>query len=144
MVYASEAKKILDDRIDLHNLVDSQGTEQLKSTRVVWANHGAEVFLTGSFDDWTNKVWFAPSNFPFLVENILLVIHMLKIKRERSSAGVFVAKLHLKLFLVFVVPLFQLFSWPQIKFIVDGVWKVDPHRAIAYSGTIENNLLMVF
>eukprot|EP00850_Spirogloea_muscicola_P009532 SM000053S17489 [mRNA] locus=s53:750374:754015:- [translate_table: standard] len=50
---------------------------------------------------------------------------------EKSNAGVFVATLQL---------------YPgryQIKFIVDGVWRVDPRREIVYSDGHENNQLTI-
>ncbi|EFJ33786.1 hypothetical protein SELMODRAFT_266879 [Selaginella moellendorffii] len=54
-----------------------------------------------------------------------------KIKMEKSGAGVFVTALHL---------------YPgryEVKFIVDGTWRVDPCRPITYADGIENNVLMV-
>eukprot|EP00850_Spirogloea_muscicola_P021024 SM000234S07884 [mRNA] locus=s234:18001:21628:+ [translate_table: standard] len=50
---------------------------------------------------------------------------------ERSNAGVFVATLQL-------CP-----GRYQIKFIVDGVWRVDPRREIVYSDGHENNQLTI-
>eukprot|EP00850_Spirogloea_muscicola_P013408 SM000091S24566 [mRNA] locus=s91:10407:14053:+ [translate_table: standard] len=50
---------------------------------------------------------------------------------EKSNAGVFVATLQL-------CP-----GRYQIKFIVDGVWRVDPRREIVYSDGHENNQLTI-
>lgn len=53
-------------------------------------------------------------------------------KMKKSNAGVFVISLQL---------------YPgryEIKFIVDGVWKVDPQRPVVYSNGFENNLLMIY
>lgn len=53
-------------------------------------------------------------------------------KMKKSNAGVFVISLQL---------------YPgryEIKFIVDGVWKVDPQRPVVYNNGFENNLLMIY
>lgn len=53
-------------------------------------------------------------------------------KMKKSNAGVFVISLQL---------------YPgryEIKFIVDGVWKVDPQRPVVYNSGFENNLLMIY
>ncbi|ERN01352.1 uncharacterized protein LOC18429434 isoform X1 [Amborella trichopoda] len=52
-------------------------------------------------------------------------------RMERSSAGVFT--LNLKLY-----P-----GRYEIKFVVDGVWRVDPQRPIVYNNSVENNLLII-
>lgn len=51
---------------------------------------------------------------------------------KKSNSGVFVISLQL---------------YPgryEIKFIVDGVWKVDPQRPVVYNNGFENNLLMIY
>eukprot|EP01018_Ginkgo_biloba_P021493 Gb_37906 [translate_table: standard] len=53
-------------------------------------------------------------------------------KMLKSSAGVFVVSLHL---------------YPgryEIKFIVDGIWRVDPQRPVVYNNGFENNLLLIY
>lgn len=53
-------------------------------------------------------------------------------RMKKSNAGVFVISLQL---------------YPgryEIKFIVDGVWKVDPQRPVVYNNGFENNLLMIY
>eukprot|EP00252_Welwitschia_mirabilis_P013466 TRINITY_DN29617_c0_g1_i1.p1 TRINITY_DN29617_c0_g1~~TRINITY_DN29617_c0_g1_i1.p1 ORF type:complete len:202 (-),score=49.02 TRINITY_DN29617_c0_g1_i1:120-656(-) len=54
-----------------------------------------------------------------------------KRKMEKSDAGVFVLSLLL---------------YPgryEIKFIVDGIWRVDPQRPVVYNNGHENNLLII-
>ncbi|KAL9328025.1 hypothetical protein ACSQ67_003028 [Phaseolus vulgaris] len=82
--------------------------QMLKTTCVVWPSNAAEVFLTGSFDGWSNKR-----------------------KMERLSSGIFSVSLQL---------------YPgryEIKFIVDGEWKIDPLRPTVTSDGYENNILIV-
>ncbi|MQL86056.1 hypothetical protein Taro_018593, partial [Colocasia esculenta] len=52
-------------------------------------------------------------------------------RMERSSTGMF--SLYLKLY-----P-----GQYEIKFVVDGIWKVDPLRQIVYNNGFENNLLII-
>ncbi|CAJ1931679.1 unnamed protein product [Sphenostylis stenocarpa] len=82
--------------------------QMLKTTCVVWPNNASEVFLTGSFDGWSNKR-----------------------RMERLKSGIFSVSLQL---------------YPgryEMKFIVDGEWKIDPLRPIVTNNGYENNLLIV-
>ncbi|XP_017439883.1 protein PTST homolog 2, chloroplastic isoform X2 [Vigna angularis] len=103
--------------MDAHKVVEEKqmkiskaqkALQMLTTTCVVWPNNASEVFLTGSFDGWSNKR-----------------------KMERLSSGIFSVSLQL---------------YPgryEMKFIVDGEWKIDPLRPIVTNGGYENNLLIV-
>ncbi|XP_027914144.1 protein PTST homolog 2, chloroplastic [Vigna unguiculata] len=103
--------------MDAHKLVEEKqmkiskaqkALHMLKTTCVVWPNNASEVFLTGSFDGWSNKR-----------------------KMERLSSGIFSVSLQL---------------YPgryEMKFIVDGEWKIDPLRPIVTNDGYENNLFIV-
>ncbi|CAI6001353.1 unnamed protein product [Closterium sp. NIES-64] len=78
----------------------------------------------------TRVVWPNPGNEVLLTGSFNGWTN--RIKMVKSNAGVFVTTLHL---------------YPgqyEVKFIVDGNWKVDPRRAIVYTPSgHENNLLVV-
>nr|GMD13431.1 protein ptst, chloroplastic [Ipomoea batatas] len=88
-------------------------TQLLRTTHIVWPNSASEVLLAGSFDGWTSQ------------------LKWLQRKMERSSAGIFSVTMLL---------------YPgryEIKFIVDGKWRVDPLRPIIVNHGHENNLLII-
>ncbi|KAJ6898101.1 5'-AMP-activated protein kinase subunit beta-2 [Populus alba x Populus x berolinensis] len=58
-------------------------------------------------------------------------IAILQRRMEKSSVGIF--SLYLKLY-----P-----GRYEIKFIVDGEWRIDPLRPIVYNNGYENNLLII-
>ncbi|XP_022632463.1 uncharacterized protein LOC106779838 isoform X1 [Vigna radiata var. radiata] len=103
--------------MDAHKVVEEKQTkiskaqkalQMLKTTCVAWPNNAKEIFLTGSFDGWSNKR-----------------------KMERLSGGIFFVSLQL---------------YPgryEMKFIVDGEWKIDHLRPIVTNIGYENNLFIV-
>lgn len=145
----------------------------LSTAYIVWPSSAAEVFLAGSFDGWATQVGLRVlillsaselrTSFPvdsspsFSLKLSPSLFVLLQRRMEKTSAGIF--SLYLKLYpgqyevgsssYVLGDRLPQaaasLLTWtlPQIKFIVDGVWRVDPLRPVVYHSGFENNLLTV-
>ncbi|WMV07632.1 hypothetical protein MTR67_001017 [Solanum verrucosum] len=115
----------------------SKALQLLRTARIVWTNSASEVLLAGSFDGWTTqKVTWKLGEEPVLctIKSILLsmtrCIEMQR-KMEKSSTGVFSVRLKL---------------YPgryEIKFVVDGIWKIDPLWPIVHNDGHENNLFIV-
>ncbi|KAL0364089.1 UNVERIFIED_CONTAM: protein PTST2, chloroplastic [Sesamum angustifolium] len=94
----------------------------LRTTCIVWPNSASEVFLAGSFDGWTTQL-------PILIDGCDL--HLLQRKMEKSRTGIF--SVYLKLY-----P-----GRYEIKFIVDGAWKIDPLRPIVNNNGYEKTFLLL-
>ncbi|KAJ0039147.1 hypothetical protein Pint_23143 [Pistacia integerrima] len=124
----------------------------IRTACIVWPNSASEVLLVGSFDGWSSKIEKRFDQSSWHCERKQTIEHPKKRhggsgkinykkinsrwsrserKMEKSRTGIFTLSLKL---------------YPgkyEIKFIVDGEWKVDPLRPIVYNGGYENNLLMI-
>ncbi|KAK8529505.1 hypothetical protein V6N13_102419 [Hibiscus sabdariffa] len=104
-------------------IIDAQKTVDEKQKRIDHARRALQLLRTACI------VW------PNSGSEVLLAGSFdgwaTKRKMEKSSSGVF--SVHLKLY-----P-----GKYEIKFIVDGEWKVDPLRPIVNNGGFENNLLII-
>ncbi|CAA3000122.1 Hypothetical predicted protein [Olea europaea subsp. europaea] len=110
-----DAQKILEEKQKRID-VARKALQLLRTVCIVWPKSASEVLLAGTFDGWTTQNECS-------IE--------LQRKMEKSKTGIF--SVYLKLY-----P-----GRYEIKFIVDGIWKVDPLRPITHNGRYENNLLII-
>ncbi|XP_042442194.1 protein PTST homolog 2, chloroplastic-like isoform X1 [Zingiber officinale] len=119
-----EAQKILEMKQSKITVV-KQPLSLLRATYIIWPNSASEVLLAGSFDGWTSQIIF------LVTVNLTIWTGYTQRKMERSNSDTF--SLQLKLY-------------PgrfEIKFIVDGVWRVDPLRPTVNNNGHTNNLLVI-
>lgn len=161
----SEAKKTIEQK---QKRIDEARRAQrlLRNACIVWHNPADEVLLSGSFDGWASQVSFILHHYQY---NIVLIIYRGNVSiyiyiycRERWRNQILVyfrstssctqedmryvsssSLLGNFQLMVRAAMALNLDFFLQMKFIVDGVWKLDPLRPIVYDNGYENNLLIV-
>ncbi|XP_059278282.1 protein PTST homolog 2, chloroplastic-like isoform X3 [Lycium ferocissimum] len=130
-----DAQKMLDEK---QKRIDSasKALQLLRTARIVWTNSASEVLLAGSFDGWTTQ-----RKMEKLHTGVFAV--SLKLYPGRYEVG-FIDYNEFEIITVLSCRISSLaFLFVQIKFIVDGIWKIDPLRPTVHNNRHENNLLII-